>query len=107
MLVTAPERGSGASPGVRAWLRRGFLAFVYGSLVVVAAAASAALAALAVLPPLAVLAELGLLDGEARLCRELQRRRVEALRALDLLFAAEVLELLRGLAADRPPPGLD
>lgn len=70
-------------------------------------AASAALAALAVLPPLAVLAELGLLDGEARLCRELQRRRVEALRALDLLFAAEVLELLRGLAADRPPPGLD
>ncbi|KAH8054464.1 hypothetical protein JL722_8812 [Aureococcus anophagefferens] len=39
--------GSGASPGVRAWLRRGFLAFVYGSLVVVAAAASAAVAAVA------------------------------------------------------------
>ncbi|EGB03996.1 hypothetical protein AURANDRAFT_67559 [Aureococcus anophagefferens] len=47
VLVTAPERGSGASPGVRAWLRRGFLAFVYGSLVVVAAAASAAVAAVA------------------------------------------------------------
>jgi predicted unusual protein kinase regulating ubiquinone biosynthesis (AarF/ABC1/UbiB family) len=47
VLVTAPERGSGASPGVRAWLRRGFLAFVYGSLVVIAAAASAALAAVA------------------------------------------------------------